>query len=120
MNITRIRVGERLSEVCIFNNVAYLAGQVPENSLDENIEAQTREVLDLVEQLLVEIGSHKTNILQTQIFLKNIEDIHSMNKVWDGWIPKGHTPARATVQAKLADARWLIEIVVVAALLTGK
>ena len=115
MTIKRVHVGKRLSEVCILNNVAYLAGQVPEKTLEKGIEEQTYEVLTMVENLLLEVKSDKTNILQTQIFLKKIEDIHAMNQVWDAWIPEGYTPARATVQAELADPRWLIEIVVVAA-----
>lgn len=115
MNIRRIRVGKRLSEICIFNNIVYLAGQVPENTIEKGIEDQTKEVLNMIENLLLEIGSDKTNILQTQIFLKNIQDIHAMNKVWDAWVIEGATPARATVQALLADSRWLIEMVVVAA-----
>ena len=115
MNIRRIRVGKRLSEICIFNNIVYLAGQVPENTIEKGIEDQTKEVLNMIENLLLDIGSDKTNILQTQIFLKNIQDIHAMNKVWDAWVIEGATPARATVQALLADSRWLIEMVVVAA-----
>ncbi len=105
MNIKRIRVGKRLSEACIFNDVAYLAGQVPENTIEKGIEAQAEEVLSVIENLLLVIGSNKTNILQTQIFLKDIQDIHVMNKVWDAWIPEGFTPARATAQALLADPR---------------
>lgn len=115
MIIKRLHIGKCLSEVCIFNNVAYLAGQVPEKTLEKGIEEQTHEVLTMVENLLLEVKSDKTNILQIQIFLKRIEDIQVMNKVWDAWVPEGHTPARATVQAELADPRWLIEIVVVAA-----
>ena len=38
-----------------------------------------------------------------------------MNEVWDAWVPAGHTPPRATVQAALADPAYLIEIVVTAA-----
>ena len=38
-----------------------------------------------------------------------------MNRVWDAWVPAGHAPPRATVQAHLARPGWLIEIVVTAA-----
>jgi enamine deaminase RidA (YjgF/YER057c/UK114 family) len=38
-----------------------------------------------------------------------------MNQVWDGWVAPGHTPARATVQARLAHPDYKIEIMVTAA-----
>lgn len=44
----------------------------------------------------------------------DIADIGRMNAVWDVWVVPGHTPPRSTVQAALADPRWLIEVVVVA------
>lgn len=117
-DLQRLHVGPRLSEVAIFNNVAYLAGQVPEATVDQDIGAQTAEVLGMVERLLAEAGSDKSRILSCQIFLKDIGQIGAMNAVWDAWIPAGHTPPRATVQAQLGDPRWAIEIVVTGALKT--
>jgi enamine deaminase RidA (YjgF/YER057c/UK114 family) len=38
-----------------------------------------------------------------------------MNAVWDGWVAPGHTPARATVEAKLAAPQYKVEIAVIAA-----
>jgi enamine deaminase RidA (YjgF/YER057c/UK114 family) len=38
-----------------------------------------------------------------------------MNSVWDAWVPQGHLPARATVEAKLATPDYKVEIQVVAA-----
>ena len=116
-DIARINVGPRLSDVAIFNKVAYLAGQVPEQTVGLGIVEQTREVLETIEKLLEQAGSHKSRILSCQIFLKDIGNIAAMNSVWDAWIPRGHTPPRATVQALMADAGWEIEIVVAGALL---
>jgi enamine deaminase RidA (YjgF/YER057c/UK114 family) len=39
-----------------------------------------------------------------------------MNAVWESWVVPAQTPARATVQAKLAGPDYRIEIQVVAAL----
>ncbi len=39
-----------------------------------------------------------------------------MNKVWDAWVVPGHTPARATVEARLNDPDMKVEIMVVAAI----
>jgi len=115
MEIKRLHVGPRLSEAAIHNGVVYLAGQIAED-IAQNIDGQTREVLAHVDRLLAEAGSDKTRILMCQIFLADIKDIAAMNVVWDAWVPAGHTPPRATVQAQLARPELLIEVVVTAAL----
>jgi len=114
MEIKRLYVGKRLSEVAIHNNTVYLAGQVPEDT-SADIHGQTREVLAHVDRLLAEAGSDKTCILSCQIFIKDLADFAGMNEEWDAWVAQGHTPPRATVEARLADPKWLVEIVVVAA-----
>ena len=38
-----------------------------------------------------------------------------MNEIWDEWIAEGHFPARACVEAALAEEELLVEIVVTAA-----
>jgi enamine deaminase RidA (YjgF/YER057c/UK114 family) len=64
---------------------------------------------------LAECGSDKTQILQAQIFLADVKDFPAMNSVWDAWVPQGHTPARATVEAKLAAPSYKVEIKITAA-----
>lgn len=112
--IERLHVGQRLSEAAIAGGTVYLAGQVPENGPDADIEGQTREVLGHIDRLLAEAGSSKQHLLSVQIYLKDITEIGRMNAVWDAWVAPGQAPPRATVQAALADPRWRIEVVVVA------
>jgi enamine deaminase RidA (YjgF/YER057c/UK114 family) len=112
--LQRFHVGPRLSEMAIHNGTIYLAGQVPDDTT-QDIRGQTAQVLAMVDRLLAEAGSDKSRILMTQIFLKDIGEIGAMNEVWDAWIPAGHTPPRATVQALMAKADYRIEIVVTAA-----
>jgi enamine deaminase RidA (YjgF/YER057c/UK114 family) len=112
--IARLHVGQRLSEAAIAGGTVYLAGQVPENEPDADIEGQTREVLGHIDRLLAEAGSSKQHLLSVQIYLKDITEIGRMNAVWDAWVAPGQAPPRATVQAALADPRWRIEVVVVA------
>lgn len=114
MNVERLYVGERLSEVAIHQGIVYLAGQIPGDT-SQDILGQTHEVLGHVERLLNEAGSDKSRILSCQVFLKDINDIGAMNAVWDAWVVPGSTPPRATVEAKLARSEWMIEVVVVAA-----
>ena len=57
----------------------------------------------------------QTRILTAQIFVSDMRLFADMNKVWDAWVVAGQTPPRATVEAKLATPRHLVEIVVTAA-----
>jgi enamine deaminase RidA (YjgF/YER057c/UK114 family) len=115
MELTRLGMAKRYSEAAIYNGVAYLAGQVPEETIDGDIVSQTREVLELIDRLLAECGSDKTRILMCQIFIADLVDFAGMNSVWDAWVPAGHAPPRATVQAPLANPKYRLEIVITAA-----
>ena len=112
MSIKRIQPSKRFSEVVIHNNTAYFAGQVPEKTVKQNAYEQTKEVLSLIDKLLAEIGSEKSKILTTQIFLA---DYAQLNQAWDEWVDSQNPPSRATVEAKLADPDWKVEIVIIAA-----
>ena len=114
MDITRLHVGKRLSEVAIHNGTIYLAGQIAEDTT-QDIAGQTREVLGHVDRLLAEAGSDKTCILSCQIYLADMKYFAGMNEVWDDWVAAGHTPPRATVEARLANPAVLVEIVIIAA-----
>ena len=102
MTIQRILPSSRLSEISIHNNLAYFAGQVPELTIEQNAYEQTKEVLGLIDKLLAEIGSNKSNILTAQIFLADMQDYAQLNQAWDEWVDRVSPPSRATVEAKLA------------------
>ncbi|MEY4753809.1 MAG: hypothetical protein RJA44_1484 [Pseudomonadota bacterium] len=112
--LQRFDVGSRLSEMAVWNGVAYLAGQVPDDaSLD--IRGQTAQVLAMIDRLLERAGTDRSRLLMVQIFLADLADFDGMNEVWDAWVAPGNAPPRATVQAALARPQWKIEIVVTAA-----
>jgi enamine deaminase RidA (YjgF/YER057c/UK114 family) len=112
--LQRFHVGPRLSETAVHNGTVYLAGQVPDDTTAD-MRGQTQQVLGMIDRLLAEAGSDKSRMLMVQIFLPDISDITVMNEVWDAWVTPGHTPPRATVQAKLANPGYKIEVVVTAA-----
>ena len=113
-NIKRINVGKRLSDVAVSNGVAYLAGQVPDDTT-QDITGQTKQVLATIDQLLAEVGSDKSRILMAQVFVANIAEFAGMNTAWDAWVAEGNAPARATIEARLANPNIKVEIVVTAA-----
>ena len=112
--LQRFHVGPRLSEMAIHNGTVYLAGQVPDDTTAD-MRGQTAQVLAMIDRLLAEAGSDKSRMLMVQIFLPDIADIVAMNEVWDAWVAPGQTPPRATVQARLANPGYKIEVVVTAA-----
>jgi len=114
MSIKRVNVEKRLSDMAIYNGVAYLAGQVPDDATAD-ITGQTVQVLATIDRLLAEAGTDKTRILMAQIFVANMKEFDGMNKAWDAWVAAGNAPPRATVEARLANADFKVEIVVTAA-----
>ena len=117
-SLRRFHVGDRLSEMAIFQNVVYLAGQVPSDS-KQDISGQTRQVLAMVDRLLAEAGTDNAHILMATLYLPDLTDYDATNAVWHDWVAPGDAPPRATVQASLARPEWKIEIVVTAALSAG-
>jgi enamine deaminase RidA (YjgF/YER057c/UK114 family) len=114
LSITRLHVGPRLSEVAVYQGVAYLAGQVAADNT-KDITGQTEQVLAAIDSLLAEVKSDKSRLLQVMIFLKDMKDFAAMNAVWAKWVVPGQTPPRATVQALMATPDYLVEVKVIAA-----
>lgn len=113
-SIQRFHVGKRLSDMVVHGDTIYLAGQIADDATLP-AKGQTQEVLAMIDRLLGEAGSDKTKILTAQIFLADMADFGAMNEAWDAWVPAGHPPARATVEARMFDPAYKVEIVVVAA-----
>ena len=111
--IDRLHLGPRMSQAVIHGNTVYLAGQVADDP-SQDVPGQTRQILSAIDRLLAEAGTDKTRILSATIYLADIGTFSQMNSVWDAWVPDGHTPARATVEAKLATPAFTVEIQVIA------
>jgi enamine deaminase RidA (YjgF/YER057c/UK114 family) len=81
----------------------------------QDITGQTTQVLAQIDALLARAGTDKSRILMCQIFIADLADFPAMNAVWERWVPSGHAPPRATVEAALARPGWRVEMVVTAA-----
>ena len=115
MTITRKHTSARASKIVINNSVVYLSGQVAADP-EADIQDQTRSTLARIDALLEEAGSSKEHLLSATIYLRDIANHFAlMNEVWNAWVPTGHAPARACVQAHMARAALLVEISIVAA-----
>ncbi|MEX0960183.1 MAG: RidA family protein [Burkholderiales bacterium] len=114
MSIERLHVGPRLSQVVIHGNTVYTAGIVADDP-NADVGGQTGQILDKIDKFLKEAGTDKTQIMMATIWLSEIAHYDEMNAVWDMWVPKGHAPARACVESRLAKPEFKVEIRVVAA-----
>ncbi|MCH8533385.1 MAG: RidA family protein [Saccharospirillum sp.] len=114
MTIERKHTGERMSRIVKHNGTIYLCGQVCKDANDD-ITRQTETMLEKVDELLLEAGSDREHMLSATLYIKSMDDFAAMNAVWDAWVPQGHAPARACVQASMARPELLVEISVVAA-----
>jgi enamine deaminase RidA (YjgF/YER057c/UK114 family) len=85
MKIERHDTGPRMSKAVVHGDTVYLAGIVADAPKGKSMGEQTKSILS------------------------------QMNAVWDAWVSPGNTPARATVEAKLASPDYVVEIMVVAA-----
>lgn len=112
--ITRMGTAERMSKIVIHNDTVYLCGQVADNG-DATIGPQTESMLAKVDALLDQAGSGREHILSATVYVRDMKDFTGMNAVWDQWIPNGHAPARACVEARLARPDLLVEVSIIAA-----
>jgi enamine deaminase RidA (YjgF/YER057c/UK114 family) len=115
MTIQRFDTGPRMSQVVIHGDTVYLAGVVANNAAGESVTKQTQDVLATIDRHLAKAGSDKSKLLSATIYITDMKNFAEMNAVWDGWVSAGNTPARATVEARLANPQYSVEIMVTAA-----
>lgn len=115
MTIQRIDVGARMSQAVIHGDTVYLAGIVANAAAGKSVTEQTKEILSIIDGYLAKAGTDKTKLLSATIYLSDMRSFSDMNAAWDAWVSPGNTPARATVEAKLAATQYNVEIMVTAA-----
>jgi enamine deaminase RidA (YjgF/YER057c/UK114 family) len=115
MTIQRFDTGPRMSQVVVHGDTVFLAGIVASNAGGQSVTKQTQDVLSIIDGHLKKAGSDKSKLLTATIYLTDMKTFAEMNAVWDGWVSAGNTPARATVEARLASPQYSVEIMVTAA-----
>ncbi len=111
--IIRTEPNKILSKAVEYHGFVYLQGCTAKD-VSKDIRGQTAEVLAQIDAILETHGTDKTRLLQAQIWLKDIRDRDAMNELWSAWLEKDGAPARACVEANMADPRILVEIMVTA------
>lgn len=107
MTIERQEIKQRMSRIVIHQGTVYLCGQVCADAT-KGIAEQTQTMLDKVDTLLEQAGSDREHMLSATVYLRDMKDFAAMNAVWDAWVPEGHAPARACVEARMARPELLV------------
>jgi len=115
MTVERFETGPRMSQAVVHGNTVYLAGIVANRTAGESVTKQTQEILSIIDGHLAKAGTDKSKLLSTTIYITDMKTFGEMNAVWDAWVSPGNTPARATVEVKLAAPHYNVEIMVIAA-----
>jgi len=97
----------------------YLAGQIALDPVSGTlvtggIEAETRQVMENLGAVLEAAGFGFGDVVQSQVFLTNLEDFGAMNGVYGGYFVEG-APARATVGVAALPRGARVEILMTAA-----
>ena len=112
MTITRHNAGPRMSAAVVHGNTVYVAGQVSGDA--PTVKGQTEQILKKIDGLLATAGSSKSKLLSATVYLANMATYDEMNAAWDAWVDPDNTPARATVETRLAAPKYLVEIAAIA------
>ena len=104
-----------MSQVVVHGSTVYLAGVVANTTKGESVTKQTQDILNIIDGHLARAGTDKSKLLTATIYITDMRTFAEMNAVWDAWVSPGNTPARATVEARLAAPQYNVEIMVTAA-----
>ena len=115
MKIERFDTAPRMSKAVVHGDTVYLAGIVADNPKGKTAAEQTKSILSQIDGFLAKAGTDKSKLLSANIWIADMANFAEMNAVWDAWVSPGNTPARATVEARLAAPDYKVEIMVVAA-----
>ena len=85
----------------------------------KGIEAQTRQTLENIKEILEAAGSSLSDIVSNTVYLTNLDNFRQMNEVYKTYFSKD-LPVRATVLAGLVVPGALIEIQSVASCSSGQ
>lgn len=103
----------RYADLVVYNGVARWVEVASDSSQDTA--SQIHQIFDQMEAMLAEVGARKSDLLEVQIFLSNLEDVGILNTAWDAWIDTKNPPSRACVGVQLQGslkAEFLIQVAV--------
>ena len=105
------------SQAIEVNGIIYTSGMIPvvpaTGEIVTGIEAQAKQALTNVKNLLESQGSSMDKVIKTTVFIKNMDDFAKVNEVYAGFFT-GDFPARSCVEVARLPKDVLIEMEAIA------
>ena len=101
------------SEAVRVGNVLYLSGQIgigADGKVPDGIEAQTKQAMDNIGEVLKRAGLTYADVFHCTAFLADMKDWPAFNKVYVPYFPAGKMPARSAFGANGLALGALLEI----------
>ncbi|MBB3541463.1 MULTISPECIES: Rid family hydrolase [unclassified Rhizobium] len=76
----------------------HIIGQTANFAAGSSIRAQAAEILDRIDALLAMEGTDKSELIQANIWLRDLGSFAEMNAAWEQWVTPGITPRRTTFE----------------------
>lgn len=109
------------NQAILKNGMLFTSGQIAidpktgELVLDD-IETETKLVMENLKAILLEAGMTFENILKSTIFISDMNNFGTINKVYGSYFPEATAPARETVQVAKLPKSVNVEISVIASI----
>jgi 2-iminobutanoate/2-iminopropanoate deaminase len=109
------------SQGIVVNNLFFSSGQIPltaeGNMVTGDITEQTHQVFKNLQAVLESAGASLETVVKATVFIKNMDDFAAINEVYGQYF-NNHKPARSCVEVARLPKDALVEIEVIAALLS--
>lgn len=100
------------------NSLIFTSGQLginPSNQILLNgIEAQAVQAMKNIKSILEMSNSNLNKVIKATLFIANMDDFSTINKIYESFFEEGNYPARSVVQVARLPKNALIEIEVIA------
>ena len=108
------------SQAIRIGNLVFTAGQIgidpqAKKLVDGGIEAQTRQTLSNLKEILEAAGTSMANVVKVTVYLRDIQDFKAMNQIYAEFFPAA-PPARAAAQVAALPLGAAVMIDTVAAI----
>jgi 2-iminobutanoate/2-iminopropanoate deaminase len=103
------------SQAVIAGDFVFVSGQIPIDPktgkiMESSILGQTRQVIDNIEAILMSVGLNLSDVVKTEVYLKEMKDFQEMNAIYAERFSHSIKPARQAMQVAKLPLDALVEI----------
>ncbi len=91
-------------------NTIHVSGTGPVGAEEADAAAQTRHVLSIIQNTLIQAGARLEDVVRTRLYLTHVEDWESIGRVHGEYFGTVRPATTMIVIAKLLNPAWRIEI----------